>query len=195
LFGSHGRIKLITVGSLEEFYKGTDVLIDALANCVRSGVDIRLTILGDGRRRAMLEAKTIALGLSNHVSFLGHLPAGTPVRGQLDQADLFVLPSRQEGLPRAMIEAMARGLPCIGSAVGGIPELLPAEDLVPPGDAMALAAKIREVIADPERMARMSARNLAKAAEYREDVLRERRVAFYRYLREQTEAWIKLRGG
>jgi glycosyltransferase involved in cell wall biosynthesis len=90
-----------------------------------------------------------------------------------------------------MLEAMARGLPCIGSTVGGIPELLPAEDLVPPGDAVALAAKIREVAADPERMARMSARNLAKAEEYRDEALRERRLAFYRYVRESTETWIR----
>ena len=89
-----------------------------------------------------------------------------------------------------MIEAMARGLPCIGSTVGGIPELLPAEDLVPPGDAPALARKIMEVLGDPDRMARMSARNLATAAEYRDDILSERRRAFYTYLRDRTQAWM-----
>jgi glycosyltransferase involved in cell wall biosynthesis len=90
-----------------------------------------------------------------------------------------------------MIEAMARSLPCIGSTVGGIPELLPSEDLVPPGDVVALASKIREVVTDSERMARMSARNLETAKEYRDEVLRERRNEFYRYVREMTEAWFK----
>lgn len=86
---------------------------------------------------------------------------------------------------------IARSLPCIGSTVGGIPELLPSEDLVPPGDAVALASKIREVVTDPERMTRMSARNLETAKEYRDEVLREQRNEFYRYVREMTEVWLK----
>ena len=93
-----------------------------------------------------------------------------------------------------MIEAMARALPCIGSAVGGIPELLPLEDLVPPGDAAALARKIREVVGDPGRMARMSARNLEKAKEYGEETLRTRRLEFYLQVKEHTRAWIEKRG-
>ena len=123
--------------------------------------------------------------------FLGQLSAGEAVRALLDAADLFLLPSRTEGLPRAMIEAMARALPCIGSTVGGIPELLAPEDMVPPGDAGALARKIREVVTDPERMCLMSARNLEVAREYRDDLLRERRTAFYRHVRTQTEQWLQ----
>jgi glycosyltransferase involved in cell wall biosynthesis len=90
-----------------------------------------------------------------------------------------------------MIEAMARALPCLGSTVGGISELIPEEDLVPPGDAPALARKIREVITDPVRMARMSARNLAKAGEYSDAELASRRKAFYQHLRARTEAWLE----
>jgi glycosyltransferase involved in cell wall biosynthesis len=149
---------------------------------------------GDGKHRPELQARAAALGLGNDVVFHGRLPAGERVRALLDQADAFVLPSRAEGLPRAMIEAMARALPCIGSTVGGIPELLPPEDLVPPGDAAALARKIREVLTDPERLAQMSARNVQKAKEYSEDVLRARRLAFYRQVREKTEAWRKTPG-
>jgi len=87
-----------------------------------------------------------------------------------------------------MIEAMARGLPCLGSQVGGIPELLPPENLVPPGDAGALARKIAEVVADSGRLARMSARNLDDATGYREEALTGRRRSFYRHVRELTEA-------
>jgi len=90
-----------------------------------------------------------------------------------------------------MIEAMARSLPCIGSTVGGIPELLPSEDLVPPGDVVALASKIREVVTDSERMAQMSARNLEKAKDYTDQVLCDRRNQFYRYVREMTEKWLR----
>jgi glycosyltransferase involved in cell wall biosynthesis len=86
---------------------------------------------------------------------------------------------------------MARGLPCIGSTVGGFPELLADEDLICPGDISALAAKIREVVTDPERMVRMSARNLAKARDYDGEGLRKRRIEYYCYVREMTETWLK----
>lgn len=184
---------IVTVGTLAQLYKAPDVLLDAVADCERNGLDLRLSLIGDGKHRLELEAKTKALGLNARIKFLGQLPAGDQVRDQLDAADLFVLPSRQEGLPRAMIEAMARALPCIGSTVGGIPELLPEEDMVQPGDREALAGKIREIITAPDRMARMSARNLEKATEYRDDILGERRTAFYHYLRTRTEAWLESR--
>lgn len=186
--GPGGRRTAITVGTMAQLYKAQDVLIDAVGACVQGGLDLRLRLVGEGRHRAELAARVAACRLDTHVEFAGALPAGAPVRGALDAADLFVLPSRQEGLPRAMVEAMARGLPCIGSAVGGIPELLPAEDLVPPGDAGALAAKIREVLADPARLVRMSARNLAVARRFHAELLAEQRLAFYAHLRAASAA-------
>lgn len=182
---------LITVATLDQLYKGVDVLIDAVAFCVNKGLDVHLVVVGDGKYRPYLEARCRKRGVEGRVRFLGQLPAGEPVYTQLDRADLFILASRQEGLPRAMLEAMARGLPCIGTTVGGIPELLPSEDLVPPGDASILAAKIKEVLTNPERMERMALRNSQKAREYREEILRERRLAFYRAVRELTEEWWK----
>lgn len=183
-------LNLIFVGSLAQLYKAPDVLINAVAVCVREGLDIKLTLIGDGKYRAELEALVATLGLGERICFRGQLAAGDAVRAELDRADLFILPSKTEGLPRALVEAMARALPCIGSMVGGIPELLAPEDLVPPGDVTALAGKIREVVTDPERMARMSARNLEKAKEYKDEVLHEQRIAFYSYIRQQTEAWL-----
>lgn len=185
--------KLLTVSSLAQLYKAVDVQIDAVSALRRQGVDIDLTVIGDGKHRHELEQRTASLGLCAHVHFFGQLPSGAPIRAQLDAADLFLLPSRAEGLPRAMVEAMARALPCIGSRVGGIPELLPPEDLVPAGSAEALARKIREVITDPDRMRRMSEQNLRRARDFQDDVLRERRVAFFRFVRERTEAYLALR--
>jgi glycosyltransferase involved in cell wall biosynthesis len=183
--------RLVTVGTLAQLYKGTDLLIDALAQCRRDRLDLELVVVGDGKHRLSLESQAAKLGLRERVCFRGQLPAGTAIQAELDQADLFVMPSRQEGLPRAMIEGMARGLPCIGADVGGIPELLPPEDLFPPNDAPALAAKIREVLADCPRMERMSMRNLQRAGDYREDALREKRDVFYKHLRGATAAWLK----
>jgi len=190
-----GSATLISVGTLEQLYKGGDVLIRALSRCRQEGLDLRLVWVGDGRYRKYLESLSARYGVAGGVEFRGQLSAGDAVRAELDRADLFVLASRTEGLPRAMVEAMARALPCIGSNVGGIPELLPPEDLAPPGGAKALARKIREVVTNPARMAQMSARNLEKAQEYREEVLRGRRLAFYRFVRQQTEAWVQAMGG
>lgn len=188
-----GPLTLITVGSLTHLLKAPDILIRAFSICVlQKGLDLKLILIGDGKQRMGLEAQVASLGLSSRVCFQGNLPAGEAVRTQLDRADVFVLPSRQEGLPRAMIEAMARGLPCIGSTVGGIPELIPSEDLVPPNDAMALARTIWDVVTHPERMMRMSARNLKKAKEYEDELLRKRRISFYRSVRKETEAWIEM---
>jgi glycosyltransferase involved in cell wall biosynthesis len=85
---------------------------------------------------------------------------------------------------------MARGLPCIGSAVGGIPELLSEEALVPVGDAGALAAKIQEMAATPGLMRAMSQQNLGRAKDYHNDVLSKRRIEFYTYVKERTERWM-----
>ena len=180
---------LICVGTLGQLYKAQDVLIDAIAICVQEGLDLKLVLVGDGKHREELENQARELGIGERVEFRGWLAAGDPVRQELDRADLFVLPSHQEGLPRAMIEAMARGLPCIGSNVGGIPELIPTEDMVTAGDITGLATKICEVVSDTQRMEKMSVRNLEKAKNYRNEVLRDRRNTFYRYLKEKTQAW------
>ena len=189
------RFTIITVGTLDQLYKAPDVLIKAVAICVEKGFNLQLVLVGDGKHRAELEAQVAELGLTEHVDFLGELPAGDAVRTQLDQADIFVLPSHQEGLPRAMIEAMARALPCIGSTVGGFPEILTPEDMVSPGDVAGLASKIQSVLTDSKRMALMSARNLEKAREYREEVLNSRRVRLYQILREKTEQWWQMHRG
>jgi glycosyltransferase involved in cell wall biosynthesis len=184
-----GTRRVISVGTLEVLYKGFDILIDALSACVQAGLELELVIVGDGRCRPELERRTQLRGIERRVAFTGWLPGGQLVRNELDQADLFVLASKTEGLPRAMIEAMARSLPCVGSAVGGIPELLSPENLVRCGDAPGLARKITEVINDPGRMTRMSAANLARAHEYHASVINPRRHQFYSYLLEATREW------
>ena len=186
---------LVSVGSLDHLYKAPDMLIDAVGECVSRGWDLELTLVGGGCQRAALESRASHLGLANRVCFLGQLPSRDAVRSALDRADLFVLPSRQEGLPRAMIEAMARGLPCIGSRVGGIPELLDRTDLVATDDVGGLAGKISEVLSDPERLRSTSVRNWRRARDYREEALRPKRDRFYRYLRTRTEQWLKATAG
>jgi glycosyltransferase involved in cell wall biosynthesis len=178
------------VGSLEQLYKGPDVLIEAAALCAGFGLHFRITIVGDGRHRTELEALAHARGLTDRIRFTGNLPPGNAVRAELDRADLFVLPSRTEGLPRALIEAMARALPSVATAVGGVPELLSADELVTPGDKSVLARKLQDVLTDPQRLAQLSEENLSKAREFHSDVLRPRRRQFYETVEEATTTWL-----
>src|SRR6185369_8757702 len=83
--------RLLFVGSLEQFYKGPDVLIDAVARSRTRGLPVTLTIAGSGACRAALEERAAAVGAP--VEFVGQVPAGAAVRALMDQSDLFVLPS------------------------------------------------------------------------------------------------------
>lgn len=187
--GRRDPLRLIFVGSLAQMYKAPDILVQAVARCRTDGLELELDLVGGGKDHATVSAMVTGLDLGDRVRLHGEVTSGEPIRRLLDAADLFVLPSRTEGLPRSMIEAMARGLPCIGSTVGGIPELLEAEDLVPPGDAEELARTIAAVAADPARMDRMAARNLGRSRAYAAPILRDRRDALYGELRRRTAAF------
>jgi glycosyltransferase involved in cell wall biosynthesis len=188
------RFRLIYVGTLEVLYKSPDILVAAFAKAVAQGLDAELAMVGDGRERPGIENLTQKLGVRDRVSFLGQLPGGEAIRRQLDASDLFVLPSRQEGLPKAVIEAMARGLPCISTPVGGIPELLPDLALVQPNDVEALTAKILEFARDPKLRADMAQMNLAAARRYHESILQPKRIPFFERLAALTQGWQKAQG-
>lgn len=183
------RVRLVSVGSMALKYKRFDVLIEAVKQCVAAGLDLSLTLIGDGETRPFLE--NLAHDLGDRVVFLGELPGSDAVRERLLKADLFVHASASEGLPRVIIEAMAVGLPCIGTTVGGTPELLPVEDMVSPNDVQGLAAKIQEVSTSPERLWAMSQRNLLVARQYAASELSKRREAMYACLRETTQEWVQ----
>ena len=181
--GARRPFRIGFVGSLAQMYKGPDVLLRTASLCRARGLNVEPVLAGDGRYAAAMKALAKQLGIEDRTQFLGQLPFGKAVFDFLDSVDLFVMPSYAEGLPRALLEAMARGCPCIGSSVGGIAELLSPDDLVPPGDSDALAKKIVEVADNPERLKQMSIRNLEKAREFNPEVLRETRREFYRYVR------------
>jgi glycosyltransferase involved in cell wall biosynthesis len=125
--------------------KGLDVLLDACAELARSGGRFRLCLVGDGPLRGSLEQRAGRLGLGGKVQFCGPRPHGQ-LPDWFRAADLFVLPSRSEGLPSVLLEATACGTPFVASRVGGIPEVAGPEGsrLVPPGDAGLLAVALAD---------------------------------------------------
>jgi glycosyltransferase involved in cell wall biosynthesis len=178
---------LVTVAGLDQPYKGIAVLLDAVGELRRASIRPRLLVVGGGLLLGALQARAHALGLESDVEFVGQLDR-EGVRRALDSADLFVLPSLTEGLPRALLEAMARGLPAVATHVGGVPELLPASWLVPPRDAKALASRIGDVLADPVLCRTMGERNREVARAYHDHVQDPIRRSFMQAVREISSA-------
>jgi glycosyltransferase involved in cell wall biosynthesis len=178
--GAARPVRLVSVGTFDQLYKGPDVLVDAVGICVRRGLDLTLRFVGSGAHLEQIRRRAARHRLADRVQFDGQVASRAELVATLDASDLFVLPSRADGLPRAMIEAMARALPCLGSTVGGIPELLDAQDTVPPGDAAALARKIEEVVTSPRRLSEMSRRCLDRVRAFDPEALAAARQAFYR---------------
>jgi glycosyltransferase involved in cell wall biosynthesis len=135
--------------------KGHDVLIDAAVDVLRQYPDARFDIVGAGPERETIVARAHERGVAQAFTFHGHQ---AEVASRLAAADIFVLPSRSEAFPNAVLEAMAARLPIVASAVGGILELI--DDgrnglLVPADDVRALADRICDLMADPARAARL----------------------------------------
>lgn len=130
--------------------KGLSVLLAAFHALLQTVPTARLLLAGDGPERRALEAAVDALRLRPFVRFLGTVPSSWEL---LAAADLFALPSLWEGMPNALLEAMAAGLPVVATAVGAVPEMVAAGTeglLVPPGDAAALAQALAGLAADPQ---------------------------------------------
>lgn len=143
-----GAANLLSVGEFRHI-KGTDVLINALAELHRSGRPVSLAIAGDGEESQALRDQVARLGLTDTVRFLGH----TPARQAFAHGRLLVVPSRADSLPYVVIEAGGAGIPIIASSVGGIPEILgPDANMVPPDDPARLARAIAKALDDPAGM-------------------------------------------
>ncbi|MCA0375119.1 MAG: glycosyltransferase [Gemmatimonadetes bacterium] len=144
--------------------KGWDVLLDALAR-VPVSQPCSLVIAGDGPDRAACEARIDALGLRDRVHLLGQIPSALPLYAQLDA---IVMPSRSEGMPNVVLEALGADVPIVAARVGAVPELIPDDAtglVVPPENVPALTDAIVRVLREG-RTPQGSAARAASAARY-----------------------------
>lgn len=185
--GENAEIQVITVGFLDLLYKGQDVLIQALAACRRRGVRFHLTLVGDGQQKAKLIELAQTLGVAEQVTFRGAMGGPAQVREALAKADLFSLPSRAEGIPRALLEAMAAGLPAICSHVGAMGDLLEERWLVEPNSVEQLTERFLDFAQSREEWAALGRRNQETVRPFVSEELYPRRVEFYRAIREASE--------
>ncbi len=147
---------VMTAGRLHR-QKGFDCLIQAMAVVHTACPRVKLLILGEGEEENNLKKLARSLELTDRIQFLGLRP---DVDRLLHCIDLFVLPSRWEGLPNAVLEAMAAGKPVVATEVGGIPELVVrgvTGMIVPPQDVHALAEAIKALLSDEPRALSMGA--------------------------------------
>jgi glycosyltransferase involved in cell wall biosynthesis len=159
-----GTLVIAAVGRLEPV-KGFDLLIEACAALSARDFPLRLVLVGEGSQKAALAAQAARLGIAERVTFAGRL-APEDIRARLYAADLFALPSRSEGMPLALMEAMACAMPCVAADVGGVARTAEGTArLVPPEDPAALAEAIAALAGDPQARAAMGekARERARA--------------------------------
>jgi glycosyltransferase involved in cell wall biosynthesis len=173
---------LTTVGRLTAI-KHHELLLDAAAQILRARPDAQFLIVGDGDRREALEARAVELGIAASLRFTGwrrDLPAVYAA------SDVFLLTSRNEGTPVALIEAMASAVPGVATAVGGVPDVIVTPDLgtlVAPDDAAALARAAIELVTDPDRRRAIGSRARAHVlGRYRQERLVADIAALYREL-------------
>ena len=167
---------ILSVGEFRHI-KGTDILIEALAELQRSGRRVSLAVAGDGEEGPALREQVARLGLTDSVRFLGH----TPAREAFAHGRLLVMPSRADSLPYVAIEAGGAGIPIVASGVGGIPEILGPDGItVPPEDSSRLASAIAVALDDPAR-AKAGAANLRQriGAQFSADAMVEGVLAGY----------------
>lgn len=188
-YAPHGDLRLFWAGRFVE-KKGIDTLLRALATLTRSGVPAAVYLAGSGPLEAWLRALAHDLGVDHCVEWLGVLPHER-VRQTLRTIDCLVVPScvgrdgDRDGIPNIVLEAMAVGVPVVGTTAGGLGEVLNAQTgwVFPPADAEALAGLLRTVSADLREVERrrLAARALVQER-YDAERLASQRVALFREL-------------
>lgn len=182
------RLEIVSVGRLDP--EKNPLLLAAIADQLRRldpGLSFRLRIVGDGPLAGALSGELARLGLDEVVELTGYVPYGDALLAIYESADVFLHVSHTEGLPQVLIEAMAVGLPIVGTAVGGVPALLePAgAPLVPPANATAAAAVLARVAADDERRIELGRAELARAHELTLERQQTDLLAFFRVAARQ----------
>ncbi|WP_432354363.1 glycosyltransferase family 4 protein [Sporosarcina sp. A2] len=168
-------IILGTTAAVNVRYKGQEYVIKAISKLNNEGHNFEYHLAGGGDNQYL---KNVAkeCGVEDKVFFLGALPH-VKVFDYLDNIDIYIQPSKQEGLPRALVEAMSRGCPSLGSKTGGIPELLNKEFIFKNGSVEEISELLKKV--DEKMMLFEAERSFKKANEFNKELLDKKRTNFY----------------
>lgn len=167
-------LKIGTAAAVDVAYKGQEYVIRALGVLKKKGAAFEYHLIGSGDF-SRLEGIAVSNGVEDEVFFHGPLPH-EKVLEFLDNIDIYIQPSKQEGLPRSLIEAMSRGCLCIGSRTAGIPELLEPAFVFPKANVKELSLILLNI--NEEKLEKQAKRNFNTAKDYDVERLNERRNAF-----------------
>jgi len=176
-----------TANSINTDIKGHTTVINIVKRLRDMEYDVNVVFIGDGSKRTYYEKMSKEKGIEDYVTFTGLLSSSEKVREILLKGDVFVFPTKAEGLPRAIIEAMATGLPVLSTPVNGIPELLDDEFMFDPHDVDGFVDKLISCFNNHSKLEEMSELNIKKAKEYSYNKLTNKRKMFYSKLRNITE--------
>lgn len=174
-------------GDLSRPYKGLDLLIKSMSFLQQKGYEVTLIVIGGGTMKEFYIDMINKLNLSGQVEFVGLICDPKKIYHLLSTSDIFVLPSRREGLPRAIIEAMAVGLPCVSTNIAGIPEIMEERFMVDMEDQKSLNEKIEVLLNNKKIRLEASLRNSEVAKKYDRIKLTNLRKEFYLYLNTANE--------
>ena len=163
--GLPSTTKLVGILARLQPVKGHRLFIEAASLLARHDRPVHFILIGDGPLRSEIQAQAVNLGIDDRVHFLGERTDG---RLLISSVDLAVMSSLHEGLPNALMEAMAAGVPVVATAVGGITELVSHREtgyLVPPGDARALAHQMMVALRDSETSSAIALQGKSKMIE------------------------------
>lgn len=170
---------VLSAVSMNDDRKGVKTLISAIAEGRKRGYDLSALIIGDGTMRKSFEKYAEQLDVLKYITFTGLLPSAEAVREVMLQADIYVFPTRAEGLPRGILEAMAIGMPVLSTSVGGIPEIIDHEFLFDPKDSHGFCCAMCNFLDNPQIMNELSEKNFRTAKEFENSVLQKQRDEFY----------------
>lgn len=173
---------LCTVAALDVPYKGQADVIKAIGRLKQEGILYKYKLIGQGNPDQLQET-IVKNNVEDLVEIIGTLPHHK-VFDFLETIDVYIQPSKVEGLPRALAEALSKGCPSLGSAVGGIPELISEECLFKPGSVQEIVQKLKKI--DTLWLLEQASLNFETAKEYQKNILEKRRKAFYQvFLQER----------
>ncbi len=176
--------KLVHIGYMDSYRKGQDILIKVAKELQNRKYNFELTFVGDGNKKIEFMELTKKLGLEKNINFIGKVKDKKEILEIIRNSHIFVFPTKSEGLPRTLIEAMSQSLPCLASSVDGIPELLEKDFLIDYDDIEGYVKKIIELINNWKLCISVGKKNYQKALDYRKDKLDVKRNEFYKKIYE-----------
>ncbi len=180
------KIIIGTIGIVSVKYKGQEYVIKAISELMNKGInniEYQLVGPGDTERLVKIAKKYNVLDRINFIGPLNH----NEIFNWLDEIDIYAQPSNTEGLPRSVVEAMSRGCPCIGSKVGGIPELINNEYLFAKKNKKEIAKVLIKLISNEENLIKEANRNYNNCISYCNGALEEKKRIFYEEVRKEMD--------